>query len=436
MKMELQSATPKDMSLMEYKKVTSFKKLILAFIWTFTICLSQNLMAQLVNDGPFMIKGGTTVSIYFDYLNRNSGNFINDGELHIFQNWNNDGLVSFNPNSNGRTFFTGFQEQLIEGNSISSFRNLIFDNSSSAIPFHLATTIVVAKKAYFNYGIVQADAYDGRVVFDEIASHENASNHSFVDGQVEKRGIEAFQFPVGDVAFFRPSYTAGLQQNSNFVTQYFYQNSSNFFSHNLKEDEILAINNAEYWVVDAQQGIDIVLSLSIDDETTPTEFLNENSSSQLAIVKWDQNQSKWVTLGGIVSDPSAGGDYQKLITASTSNFGVFTTALVKKTEPEIQDLVIYNGVTPNGDGLNDNFLIKGIENYPDNTVEIYNRWGVKVYETISYNESDNMFKGYSDGRVTVNRGEGLPTGTYYYILKYKKSNRIVEKAGYLYLNRQ
>ena len=49
---------------------------------------------------------------------------------------------------------------------------------------------------------------------------------------------------------------------------------------------------------------------------------------------------------------------------------------------------------------------------------------------------DNTFKGMSDGRVTVNQFELLPTGTYYYVLKYIDNKAVGrEKAGYLYLNR-
>ena len=45
------------------------------------------------------------------------------------------------------------------------------------------------------------------------------------------------------------------------------------------------------------------------------------------------------------------------------------------------DLEIFNLVTPNADGDNDIFVIRNIELYPNNSVEIYNRWGIKVYET-------------------------------------------------------
>ena len=105
--------------------------------------------------------------------------------------------------------------------------------------------------------------------------------------------------------------------------------------------------------------------------------------------------------------------------------------------PEINCVIeVYNAVSPNGDGSNDFFRIEGLDCYPDNRVEIYNRWGVLVFERDGYNNADKSFKGISEGRVTISQSEGLPTGTYYYILKYKDTvGKGQEKAGYLYLNR-
>ena len=102
-------------------------------------------------------------------------------------------------------------------------------------------------------------------------------------------------------------------------------------------------------------------------------------------------------------------------------------------------LNIYNAVTPNGDTMNDSFVIENITNldcYPENTVEIFNRWGVKVFDTTNYDNSTRVFTGVSEGRSTVNQSAELPTGTYFYILKYKTiEGNYVTKNGYLYLSR-
>ncbi|MBL7932170.1 MAG: gliding motility-associated C-terminal domain-containing protein, partial [Bacteroidia bacterium] len=70
------------------------------------------------------------------------------------------------------------------------------------------------------------------------------------------------------------------------------------------------------------------------------------------------------------------------------------------------ELNISNGFTPNGDGKNDTWIIDYIEQFPDNTVEIFNRWGDIIFTS----------KGYQtpfDGKY---KGGDLPVGTYYYII--------------------
>ena len=85
------------------------------------------------------------------------------------------------------------------------------------------------------------------------------------------------------------------------------------------------------------------------------------------------------------------------------------------------------------------FIIENIditECYPENTVEIYNRWGVKVYDAQNYNNTSVVFTGISEGRATVKQSAELPTGTYFYILKYKTlEGNYVTRNGYLYLSR-
>jgi gliding motility-associated-like protein len=107
------------------------------------------------------------------------------------------------------------------------------------------------------------------------------------------------------------------------------------------------------------------------------------------------------------------------------------------------NIVVHNAFSPNGDGTNENFIIDNIDDincYPDNTVEIYNRWGVLVYETTGYNNTSKVFKGISEGRTTISQSSGLPTGTYFYILNYTSvdglGNKITNKKdGYLYLTK-
>ncbi len=100
------------------------------------------------------------------------------------------------------------------------------------------------------------------------------------------------------------------------------------------------------------------------------------------------------------------------------------------------DIEIFNVVTPNGDGIHDVLTIDGLENFPNNTIRIYNRWGVQVFATSAYDTAGNVFDGSSQGRVTVDQDNMLPAGTYFYILEYENENGIMKSlSGYIYINR-
>ena len=89
-----------------------------------------------------------------------------------------------------------------------------------------------------------------------------------------------------------------------------------------------------------------------------------------------------------------------------------------------RDLVVYNGISPNGDGINDSFRIDGIENYPGNKVNIYNRWGNRVFHMDGYK---NEWTGtWSDDRI-------LPDGTYIYIVDLGDGSSLLK--GYIEIRR-
>ncbi|MBT8285398.1 MAG: T9SS type B sorting domain-containing protein [Flavobacteriaceae bacterium] len=100
------------------------------------------------------------------------------------------------------------------------------------------------------------------------------------------------------------------------------------------------------------------------------------------------------------------------------------------------DIEVFNVVTPNGDGIHDVLAIRGLEDYPNNTIRIYNRWGVQVYVTKAYDTQGNVFDGTSEGRVTIDKENKLPVGTYFYILDFEDNTGAMKSlTGYIYLNR-
>jgi len=77
--------------------------------------------------------------------------------------------------------------------------------------------------------------------------------------------------------------------------------------------------------------------------------------------------------------------------------------------------VVPNAFSPNGDGINDTWKIQYLDSYPGATIEIFNRYGQKVFNSIGYNsEWDGNFN-----------GSPLPIGTYYYIINPKNGRAAI-----------
>jgi gliding motility-associated-like protein len=94
------------------------------------------------------------------------------------------------------------------------------------------------------------------------------------------------------------------------------------------------------------------------------------------------------------------------------------------------DFFIPEGFSPNQDGINDLFVIRGIQDYPQSKLLVYSRWGDKLFEADAY---VNNWDGTSSFGLTVG-SDLLPIGNYFYILQLNNSADEVFK-GVIYLSR-
>ena len=80
--------------------------------------------------------------------------------------------------------------------------------------------------------------------------------------------------------------------------------------------------------------------------------------------------------------------------------------------------------TPNGDGLNDTWVIPGIEHYPNSVIKVYNKWGHEVFSSIGYTrEWDGNYKGKNDQ---------LPPGSYLYVINLNNETKPLQ--GWIFIN--
>ncbi|QSW89520.1 gliding motility-associated C-terminal domain-containing protein [Flavobacterium endoglycinae] len=146
-------------------------------------------------------------------------------------------------------------------------------------------------------------------------------------------------------------------------------------------------------------------------------------SASTSIGTYDQSTQLWtiptlnagqsVTLT-IVAEVLPSGNYQNVATIEISTpLDLDTTNNSAMASVEPICLTVYNEFTPNNDGANDLFRIDCIESYPNNELKVFNRYGALVYSKVHY---ENDWDGTANVSGVVNRGDMLPTGTYFYVI--------------------
>lgn len=199
----------------------------------------------------------------------------------------------------------------------------------------------------------------------------------------------------------------------------------------------------------------VSLSATTNNSCTAT-FMNTASPitiSSFANANFDFSPTSPIDLGSVVnflnSSTNSSSFYWEFGDGSNSNMidpshsydniGTYAVSLIAYNgkgcnDTLIKSLDIKNPIfipeifTPNGDGMNDFFVIKGIESFPNNTLKIFNRWGNIVFEKDSY-------KNDWDGKTLLNGklgAERLPASTYFVIFNFG-DNKTKEYSGIVQL---
>lgn len=345
-------------------------------------------------------------------------NLINDG---VFDK--NEGLVGF---------YSLDDYLVVAGKNEAIFKNVeidVFDN------LYLNTSMGITNELLFVTGKVVTPRNDTTISLDffnhQLYVGEGDANH--VDGYAKVVNQGEFVFPIGDDNSFRPMILPNQTVNSVYKGAYFRENPnspstfSSVFNTDSRQKSIVKVNTREFWDLDGAKETTVKLTWNIDSGINALAYRVEN----LRVVGWSSDVSEWVDLGNV----KVTGNLDEGTIESSSflpdNFEIITigsdTSIVRGI---FSDTNRNYGISPNGDGLNDTFIIKGIEYTPNNMLQIYNRWGILVYSKRGY---DNSWGGFSDGRSTITASEGLPEGTYFYILEFEDEG--LSKQGYIYLKR-
>jgi len=102
--------------------------------------------------------------------------------------------------------------------------------------------------------------------------------------------------------------------------------------------------------------------------------------------------------------------------------GAVCDSTIVELDVSCVELLVYNGISPNGDGVNDEFTVMGLGQYPEHEITIYNRSGNML---ISFTDYQNDWNGEVDG-------DQLPAGTYFYTIDLGEGEF---ESGYIQLSR-
>jgi gliding motility-associated-like protein len=161
-----------------------------------------------------------------------------------------------------------------------------------------------------------------------------------------------------------------------------------------------------------------VNNVAVTSGTPATVQLNVGDNVITTVVTAQNGTTKKTYTLSVTRAPGSDDSYQQVSVANPTN----TVGL------EDDGIMVHQGVSPNGDGINDFLQIDNISQYPDNKLSIMNRNGQLVYEASGYNNSTKTFDGHSN-----KNGQMQLPGTYFYQLAYTVKGIVKYKTGFLVL---
>ncbi|MCA0132389.1 gliding motility-associated C-terminal domain-containing protein [Winogradskyella alexanderae] len=346
-----------------------------------------------------------------------------EGQIGFHVNLQNDG--AFNQNLGLAGFYNSTESLFIYGTEIPKFFDMEVE-----VPNHLNLLINTEVENSLSYisGDIVTPRLSPSISLDFLGDSFYVLESDFqnTDGYASYDGSNEFSFPIGADNKLRPLITPVRTSNLKFSAAYFNEDPnfpSTFtegFNTNNFEGILNVISDFEFWDFDGSNETIVTLtweqSSGIDDLVS--------NLDELRVVGWHIADQEWKDLGNSsVSGSFLSGQISSFI-FNPNEYEVITFGSLKTSD----ELEVYNLISPNGDGLNDVFVIDGITLF-DNEVKIFNRWGNKVFETRNYQNDWNGFA--NTGRI-FGKGEALPVGTYFYTVELKDEN--LNFAGWLYIN--
>lgn len=348
-------------------------------------------------------------------------NLINNAPLA-----QNEGLVGFYGNSSIQ----------VMGSTTPVFRDVEF-MATSEIFLHIP--VHVQNNVNFIEGNVNTPTNDQAVYlnFMEHGFFTGENDDSKVTGFAAINNQDFFSFPVGDNSQLRPLTMESEGSTPLAVCAYFFEDPSaplsvpGIFDVEKKVRDIGTVTNREFWIFQSEVPARVTISWNA---RSALGLIPNTTLEAIIVVGWSKAANQWVIIG----NSAINGDVTEGFVTSETFVPNDYAAITFGTIPLPTDTFAVNNPTlgnyflsPNGDGVNDFLVIDNMDESPNNSLRIFNRFGQKVFEKINYT---NEFGGDSNtGSLIMSQDIGLPEGVYYYLVTLDDLN--LQYTGYLFLDR-
>ena len=372
-----------------------------AYLLLLATLLTLNLNAQMINSGASIsITEGTVMGVDSDFLN--TGKIANQGDFFLKGSWLNVGVYE---SPEGTLILNGSDQRIM--NNGQSINNLELRNG----PKNITDDLTIAGTLDFTQSSILVVAEEARLTLGQGVLIAGTGDQGYVDGRVFRNGTGDLFFPLGSEGKYLPATLVDVIGDEPTVAMHAVsERPSQTIGENLNE---IVVDH--YWILNADQSYSGGF-LTVPYETDSTHLVIAQATSADGLFNTIGSREKVgdLTSGNITSEANAVGPY-------------FTLARAPETKP-LPPLKVVNVLTPMQDGKHDYLRIENIELYPDNTVEVFDRHGNKVFSIKNYNNRDRVFR----GDPNVGLYGTLPDGNYFYTIK---TGAFKVTSGFLFLKR-
>ncbi|WP_276392776.1 gliding motility-associated C-terminal domain-containing protein [Eudoraea chungangensis] len=364
----------------------------ITFFFVLFLVLHLHAQTALYNSGNLRIHEDGRIGFHTDLINENTF----DENLGLAGFYNNTTIV-------------------ISGAFTPIFNDVEIANSSGV---QLQTSVNVLNNTNFILGDFNTSKNNPGIYFNFLdnAFYVGDTDGSKINGYAMLTKQQNFTFPVGDANFLRPLTINSLSINTSAQCAYFFENPNNpssfpQFNTDLKPRTVSNISTLEFWRLEGSVSSTVTLSWNPRSSIINlTEDINA-----ITIVGWNKLANRWLALGNtfISGDLNSGLVSSELFVPDDYEIVTLGSLAVPEDILTLENYIL----TPNNDGINDVLVIEELELSPNNTLQIFDRNGLKVFEFENY---ANEFEGISNiNNLVINRDQGLPRGVYFYLVNMR-----------------